>query len=173
MRLLVSSDLGERPRGLSMPGSIYLFRLRFAREQAFSPGRPAGRLADWLTGWLASWRTSFSRIDPSHGERAFLIKLEHPPLRNYEVSLIVPVRGSRHSPFHPSHHHLRLPFLALTLFACHYTARRSPITARERDSYRCWERCSKWCRSQHRVRVYRGSLIPPGETSSSDRVADW
>jgi len=25
------------------------------------------------------------------GERAFLIKLEHPPLRNYEVSLIVPV----------------------------------------------------------------------------------
>lgn len=33
-----------------------------------------------------------SRIDPFHGERAFLIKLEHPPLRNYEVSLIVPAR---------------------------------------------------------------------------------
>lgn len=32
------------------------------------------------------------RIDPFQGERAFLIKLEHPPLRNYEVSLIVPAR---------------------------------------------------------------------------------
>lgn len=32
-----------------------------------------------------------SWIDPFHGERAFLIRLEHPPLRNYEVSLIVPV----------------------------------------------------------------------------------
>jgi len=32
------------------------------------------------------------RIDSFQDERAFLIKLEHPPLRNYEVSLIVPAR---------------------------------------------------------------------------------
>lgn len=42
------------------------------------------------TGVFACLANEF-RIDPFQGERAFLIKLEHPPLRNYEVSLIVPV----------------------------------------------------------------------------------
>lgn len=65
-----------------------------------------------------------SRIDPFYGERAFLIKLEHPPLRNYEVSLIVPAPV-------PSRlgRYLRLSFLALALPACHYAAR-SAITTR-------------------------------------------
>jgi len=32
------------------------------------------------------------RVSPDRSTRAFLIKLEHPPLRNYEASLIVPAR---------------------------------------------------------------------------------
>lgn len=73
-----------------------------------------------------------SRIDPFHGERAFLIKLEHPPLRNYEVSLIVP--AFTFSAWSRGDIYLCLSFLASFLasafLACHYAVRSAIMTRR-------------------------------------------